>query len=93
MDVSSVALPSEIKKTADEFSYVDNRTTFLLDPNRLGGGGGGLNGSGAFHQAADGSDCCKCVGPKDKLEEKEKTQHFKIEFENFLHNKIYVKNT
>ncbi len=85
-------LLSETKKAVEEFSYVDNRTTFLLDPSRVGGALAGVNGSTISQVGPDGTKCCECVGPKDKLEKKEKTQQFKIDFENFLHNKIYVKN-
>ena len=86
VDVSLVFGPKP-----EEFSYEDNRTTFLRDPSRLGAGG--FNGSSAFQQGVDGVKCCECAGPKDKLEEKEKIQLFKMEFENSLHNMIYVKNT
>ena len=42
----------------------------------------------------DGVNCCDCAGPKDKdkLQSKEKNRRYMIEFENFLQNKIYVKN-
>lgn len=94
-DVASVALPSETKKTVDEFNSVDNRTTFFFDPHRFGGSAyGSVNGSGgAQHGGNANAKCCQCTGPRDKLENKEKTHQFKIEFENFLQNKIYVKNS
>lgn len=61
-------------------------------------GTGGNNNAGAGGGGAvnvQQGKCCECTGPNDKvtLEKKEKEQQFKIEFENFLHDKIYIKDT
>jgi len=83
-----VAFTSDQKKPSEDFSFQDNRTSIFFDPSRLTGG----NASATAQSGSDGK-CCECAGPnKDKLESKEKAHQYKIDFENFLHNKIYVKN-
>ena len=65
----------------------DNRTSIFGDNARL------MNMVGK-NSSVDGVNCCECTGPKDKdkLQTKEKNRRYMIEFENFLQNKIYVKN-
>uniref|UniRef100_A0A0P5G2J5 Tyrosine-protein kinase receptor n=1 Tax=Daphnia magna TaxID=35525 RepID=A0A0P5G2J5_9CRUS len=94
--VSSLVV-SETKKAVEEASP-ENRTSIFSDPTHLGMGTGGNNNAGAGGGGAvnvQQGKCCECTGPNDKvtLEKKEKEQQFKIEFENFLHDKIYIKDT
>ncbi|KAI9561263.1 putative insulin receptor [Daphnia sinensis] len=94
--VSSLVV-SETKKAVEEASP-DNRTSIFSDPTLLGIGAGGNTNAGAGSGGAvsvQQGKCCECTGPNDKvtLEKKEKEQQFKIEFENFLHDKIYIKDT
>ena len=83
---------SETKKIPEETS-ADNRTSIFGDPSRFSSSSSENSGG---NQGNDGDGkCCSCSGSNDKLvlDKKEKEQQFKIEFENVLHNKIYVKNT
>lgn len=95
LDVSSLVV-TETKKTIEDNSS-DNRTSIFANPSFLGSatsennvGTDGVNGG-----SAQLGKCCECTGLNDKitLEKKEKEQQFKIEFENFLHDKIYIKDT
>ncbi|KAI9561261.1 putative insulin receptor [Daphnia sinensis] len=92
--VSSLVV-TETKKTVEDNSS-DNRTSIFANPSFLGiaasGNNAGTDGNGG---SAQQGKCCECTGSNDKvtLEKKEKEQQFKIEFENFLHDKIYIKDT
>ena len=86
---------SEAKKPVMEETSPDNRTSISGGPSVFGVASEGNDnpenggGSGSTQQGK----CCQCTGTNDKvtLEKKEKEQQFRIEFENFLHDKIYIK--
>ena len=96
VDASSLVV-SETKKPVLEETSPDNRTSIFGDPSIFGmtsEGNNNLETDGGTGSAQLGK-CCQCTGTNDKvtLEKKEKEQQFKIEFENFLHDKIYIKDT
>ena len=83
---------TDAKKVVEETSP-DNRTSIFGDISRFGGSNsGGNNGSVS---SSDGK-CCECDKPSektlDKKEKEQQQQQFRIEFENALHNRVYVKN-
>jgi insulin receptor len=96
LDVSSLVV-SETKKPVLEETSPDNRTSIFGDPSIFAASPEGNNNpeSGGGSGGAQQGKCCQCTGTNDKvtLEKKEKEQQFKIEFENFLHDKIYIKDT
>jgi insulin receptor len=95
LDVSSLVV-SETKKPVLEETSPDNRTSIFGDPSIFAASPEGNNNpeSGGGSGGAQQGKCCQCTGTNDKvtLEKKEKEQQFKIEFENFLHDKIYIKD-
>jgi insulin receptor len=96
LDASSLVVSETKKPVLDEISP-DNRTSIFGDPSNFGVSPEGNNNleSGSGNGSAQQGKCCQCTGTNDKvtLEKKEKEQQFKIEFENFLHDKIYIKDT
>ncbi|EFX62637.1 putative insulin receptor, partial [Daphnia pulex] len=94
---ASSLVVSETKKPVLEETSPDNRTSIFGDPSIFAASPEGNNNpeSGGSSGSAQQGKCCQCTGTNDKvtLEKKEKEQQFKIEFENFLHDKIYIKDT
>ena len=95
LDASSLVV-SETKRPVLEETSPDNRTSIFGDPSVFGAAAEGNNNveSGGGSGSSQQGKCCQCTGTNDKvaLEKKEKEQQFKIEFENFLHDKIYIKD-
>ncbi|EFX63421.1 putative insulin receptor [Daphnia pulex] len=93
---ASSLVVSETKKPVLEETSPDNRTSIFGDPSIFAASPEGNNNpeSGGSSGSAQQGKCCQCTGTNDKvtLEKKEKEQQFKIEFENFLHDKIYIKD-
>lgn len=84
----------DVKKNVEE-TVVDNRTSFFGDPSRFGIiANSGLSGGGPGGNNPDGK-CCSCSPANDKgaLEAKEKEQQFRIDFENVLQNRVYVRGS
>lgn len=85
---------TEAKKTTEE-TLPDNKTSFFGDPGRFGiGTASGGNGSASSSTDPDGK-CCQCSASGDKitLDNKENEQQFRIEIENLIQNRIFVKNS
>ncbi|XP_046460767.1 insulin-like peptide receptor isoform X3 [Daphnia pulex] len=92
---ASSLVVSETKKPVLEETSPDNRTSIFGDPSIFAASPEGNNNPESGGGSAQQGKCCQCTGTNDKvtLEKKEKEQQFKIEFENFLHDKIYIKDT
>lgn len=86
----------ETKKSEREeaaLTPADNRTSIFGNSGVIGSSNVSGSGDGPDSKAANQK--CECANDgksKETLQEKEREQQFHIDFENFLHNKIYVRS-